>query len=130
MQAFAGAWKTACSSSAPVTMLVPEGKSYRLKPIVFSGPCKSTVTVSVSRRTQNTSATWRSYFLNLLASSLSDRLRGPSSPLKRYQTGKERTAGSGCSSTRWTISPLKAAESSTATGRCGGSSPARWTLSR
>ncbi|CAA7387950.1 unnamed protein product [Spirodela intermedia] len=47
MQAFAAAWKAACSSSAPVTVLVPEGKAYRLKPITFSGPCKSAITVAV-----------------------------------------------------------------------------------
>ncbi|CAA7387947.1 unnamed protein product [Spirodela intermedia] len=46
-KAFAAAWKTACSSSAPVTVLVPEGKAYRLKPITFSGPCKSPITVAI-----------------------------------------------------------------------------------
>ncbi|CAA6675257.1 unnamed protein product [Spirodela intermedia] len=45
-KAFAAAWKAACSSSAPVTVLVPEGKAYRLKPITFSGPCKSPITVA------------------------------------------------------------------------------------
>ncbi|CAA6674826.1 unnamed protein product [Spirodela intermedia] len=46
-KAFAAAWKAACSSSAPVTVLVPEGKAYRLKPIAFSGPCKSPITVAI-----------------------------------------------------------------------------------
>ncbi|CAA6653636.1 unnamed protein product [Spirodela intermedia] len=46
-KAFAAAWKAACSSSAPVTVLVPEGKAYRLKPITFSGPCKSPITVAI-----------------------------------------------------------------------------------
>ncbi|CAA6653635.1 unnamed protein product [Spirodela intermedia] len=46
-KAFAAAWKAACSSSALVTVLVPEGKAYRLKPITFSGPCKSPITVAI-----------------------------------------------------------------------------------
>ncbi|CAA6653625.1 unnamed protein product [Spirodela intermedia] len=46
-KAFTAAWKAACSSSAHVTMLVPERKAYLLKPIAFSGPCKSPVTVAI-----------------------------------------------------------------------------------
>ncbi|CAA7387942.1 unnamed protein product [Spirodela intermedia] len=46
-KAFAAAWKAACSSATPVTMLVPEGKAYRLKPVTFSGPCKSAITVAI-----------------------------------------------------------------------------------
>ncbi|CAM0877111.1 unnamed protein product [Alopecurus aequalis] len=43
-QALAKAWNAACSSSRPAVLLVPTGKSYLLKPITLSGPCKSTVT--------------------------------------------------------------------------------------
>ncbi|XP_078435747.1 polygalacturonase-like [Wolffia australiana] len=46
-KAFSEAWKVACASPVPLTMLVPEGKTYRLKPIIFSGPCKSSVTVAI-----------------------------------------------------------------------------------
>ncbi|XP_047088979.1 polygalacturonase-like [Lolium rigidum] len=46
-QALAKAWNMACSSSRPAVLLVPKGKSYLLKPIALSGPCKSTVTLTV-----------------------------------------------------------------------------------
>jgi polygalacturonase len=46
-QALAKAWLVACSSSRPAVLLVPKGKSYLLKPITLSGPCKSTVTFMV-----------------------------------------------------------------------------------
>ncbi|XP_078427522.1 polygalacturonase-like [Wolffia australiana] len=46
-KAFVAAWNAACASSAPVNMRVPLGKTYRLKPIVFSGPCKSFISVAI-----------------------------------------------------------------------------------
>ncbi|KAL5718914.1 hypothetical protein ACHQM5_011768 [Ranunculus cassubicifolius] len=39
-QAFLKAWKKACSI-AGATLLVPKNKNYLLKPVKFSGPCKS-----------------------------------------------------------------------------------------
>ncbi|XP_078435793.1 polygalacturonase-like [Wolffia australiana] len=46
-EAFVSAWKTACASSAPLTLLVPGGKTYRLKPIIFLGPCNSSISIAV-----------------------------------------------------------------------------------
>ncbi|KAG2309459.1 hypothetical protein Bca52824_029207 [Brassica carinata] len=46
-QAFVNAWNKACSSSGAVNLLVPEGKTYFLKPIRLNGPCKSTLTVQI-----------------------------------------------------------------------------------
>ncbi|XP_020519751.1 polygalacturonase isoform X2 [Amborella trichopoda] len=46
-QAFAEAWKEACSS-APGILEVPQGNTYLVKPISFSGPCKSAMTVKIS----------------------------------------------------------------------------------
>ncbi|KAF3437912.1 hypothetical protein FNV43_RR20668 [Rhamnella rubrinervis] len=41
-EAFKEAWKSACSSELDrVVLLVPDSKQYLLKPIKFSGPCKS-----------------------------------------------------------------------------------------
>ncbi|XP_058073504.1 polygalacturonase-like isoform X2 [Magnolia sinica] len=45
-EAFEKAWKEACSS-APSVLVVPENKSYLLKPITFSGPCKSLIKVMI-----------------------------------------------------------------------------------
>ncbi|KAJ0982664.1 hypothetical protein J5N97_010919 [Dioscorea zingiberensis] len=45
-EAFEKAWKVACSSSKPVTYMVPNYK-YLLKPLTFSGPCKSNVSVMI-----------------------------------------------------------------------------------
>ncbi|BBH07346.1 Pectin lyase-like superfamily protein [Prunus dulcis] len=45
-EAFAKAWKVACSSNDEAVLVVPE-KIYHLKPIRFSGPCKSEVTVQI-----------------------------------------------------------------------------------
>ncbi|KAG0472401.1 hypothetical protein HPP92_016947 [Vanilla planifolia] len=45
--AFGKAWNAACSSSTPASLVVPNGKTYLLKPITFSGPCKSTVQVMI-----------------------------------------------------------------------------------
>ncbi|XP_039008668.1 polygalacturonase-like [Hibiscus syriacus] len=46
-QAFEQAWKYACSSSQGATMVVPKQKIYRLKPINFSGPCKSPLILQI-----------------------------------------------------------------------------------
>ncbi|KAJ4839643.1 hypothetical protein Tsubulata_043252 [Turnera subulata] len=40
-EAFKKAWSEACSSKRSAVIVVPKNKSYRLKPITFSGPCKS-----------------------------------------------------------------------------------------
>ncbi|KAK4839940.1 hypothetical protein QYF36_026117 [Acer negundo] len=40
-QAFMKAWKQACNSSQGAVMVVPEEKTYHVKPIRFSGPCKA-----------------------------------------------------------------------------------------
>ncbi|OMO69766.1 Glycoside hydrolase, family 28 [Corchorus capsularis] len=40
-QAFKKAWKYACSSSQGAVLVVPRRKIYHVKPIDFSGPCKS-----------------------------------------------------------------------------------------
>ncbi|XP_042514364.1 polygalacturonase [Macadamia integrifolia] len=45
-EAFKKAWKVACSSSSGV-LVVPQNKNYLLKPITFSGPCKSDLTMMV-----------------------------------------------------------------------------------
>ncbi|GMN53619.1 hypothetical protein TIFTF001_022752 [Ficus carica] len=47
-QAFSKAWKRACSSNKEGVVLVPKNKVYHLKPIKFSGPCKSYVTLRIS----------------------------------------------------------------------------------
>ncbi|XP_026660031.1 polygalacturonase [Phoenix dactylifera] len=46
-EAFEKAWKEACASHSSVVFLVPEHKRYLLKPVNFSGPCKSDVTVMI-----------------------------------------------------------------------------------
>ncbi|XP_054804201.1 polygalacturonase [Prosopis cineraria] len=46
-QAFKKAWKVACSSGEAVSLVVPR-QNYLLKPIGFSGPCKSAITVKIS----------------------------------------------------------------------------------
>lgn len=45
-EAFESAWKEACSSSRTV-FRVSKGKTYLVKPITFSGPCHSALTVQV-----------------------------------------------------------------------------------
>ncbi|KAJ4833628.1 hypothetical protein Tsubulata_001244, partial [Turnera subulata] len=45
-QAFESAWRVACNSTAPATLIVPRGK-FLVQPLVFSGPCKSTIVFSV-----------------------------------------------------------------------------------
>jgi galacturan 1,4-alpha-galacturonidase len=46
-QAFKKAWEVVCSSGEAI-FVVPEDNNYLLKPIRFSGPCKSNITVQVS----------------------------------------------------------------------------------
>ncbi|KAB1669427.1 hypothetical protein ES319_1Z045700v1 [Gossypium barbadense] len=46
-QAFKKAWKYACSSQG-ATLVVPKKKVYHLKPIDFSGPCKSAISLNVT----------------------------------------------------------------------------------
>ncbi|KAK8600630.1 hypothetical protein V6N12_050483 [Hibiscus sabdariffa] len=46
-QAFEKAWEEACSSKGEVILEVPQGKCYHLKPIRFSGPCNSNLTVQI-----------------------------------------------------------------------------------
>ncbi|CAH2058457.1 unnamed protein product [Thlaspi arvense] len=46
-QAFLTAWKKACSSNGAVNLLVPEEKTYLLKSIRLTGPCKSILTVQI-----------------------------------------------------------------------------------
>ncbi|EER93240.1 polygalacturonase ADPG2 [Sorghum bicolor] len=46
-QALARAWNAACASPQPAVLLVPGGKRYLLKLVTLSGPCKSSVTVTV-----------------------------------------------------------------------------------
>ncbi|XP_073108137.1 polygalacturonase-like isoform X1 [Elaeis guineensis] len=46
-EAFEEAWKEACSSSTSAVLMVPENKNYLLKPITFSGPCKSDVSLMI-----------------------------------------------------------------------------------
>ncbi|KFK37027.1 hypothetical protein AALP_AA4G202700 [Arabis alpina] len=46
-QAFMDAWKKACSSSGDVNLLVPKGKTYFVKSIRLTGPCKSILTVQM-----------------------------------------------------------------------------------
>ncbi|XP_050364772.1 polygalacturonase [Argentina anserina] len=45
-QAFLKAWKTACSSTGALVLLVPK-KTYLVKPITFLGPCKSQLTMQI-----------------------------------------------------------------------------------
>ncbi|KAK9912713.1 hypothetical protein M0R45_036563 [Rubus argutus] len=45
-QAFQKAWKAACSSNGAHVLLVPK-KNYLVKPITFSGPCKSQLTMQI-----------------------------------------------------------------------------------
>ncbi|KAJ4706421.1 Polygalacturonase [Melia azedarach] len=47
-EAFMDAWKEACSNTGTGAILVvPKGKTYRLKPVRFSGPCKAFLTVQI-----------------------------------------------------------------------------------
>ncbi|XP_020587110.1 polygalacturonase-like [Phalaenopsis equestris] len=46
-KAFLKAWNAACSSNSPVSYIIPKGNTYLLKPITFSGPCKSHISVMI-----------------------------------------------------------------------------------
>ncbi|XP_039003410.1 polygalacturonase-like [Hibiscus syriacus] len=46
-KAFEKAWEEACWSKGEVVLEVPQGKCYQLKPIRFSGPCKSNLTLQI-----------------------------------------------------------------------------------
>ncbi|XWS43145.1 hypothetical protein CRYUN_Cryun16bG0077500 [Craigia yunnanensis] len=46
-EAFEMAWEEACSSKDAVIFEVPEENCYLLKPIRFSGPCKSNLTIEI-----------------------------------------------------------------------------------
>ncbi|XP_057770331.1 polygalacturonase [Salvia miltiorrhiza] len=46
-KAFQSAWKSACSSKQDVTFVVPNYKTFLLKPSTFSGPCKSNITINI-----------------------------------------------------------------------------------
>ncbi|OMP05464.1 Glycoside hydrolase, family 28 [Corchorus capsularis] len=46
-EAFEKAWEEACSSDEGVAVVVPEQKTYRLKPIRFNGPCKSSISIEI-----------------------------------------------------------------------------------
>ncbi|XP_075491644.1 polygalacturonase-like [Primulina tabacum] len=45
---FLNAWKEACSSMYGVNFVIPRGRSYFLKPIRFTGPCKSHIITQIS----------------------------------------------------------------------------------
>ncbi|KAI0524331.1 hypothetical protein KFK09_003697 [Dendrobium nobile] len=45
--AFGKAWNAACSSDTPISLLIPKGNIYQLKPITFSGPCLSDISVMI-----------------------------------------------------------------------------------
>ncbi|WOL04977.1 polygalacturonase-like [Canna indica] len=59
-QAFQKAWKEVCASSTSATLMVPNSKSYHLKPVTFEGPCKANVKVVVEGAIQasNNIADW------------------------------------------------------------------------
>ncbi|KAM5552354.1 polygalacturonase [Rosa sericea] len=48
-EAFRNAWTKACSNSEGITveLVVPKNRNYHIKPITFSGPCKSQVTFKI-----------------------------------------------------------------------------------
>ncbi|KAK9282738.1 hypothetical protein L1049_010958 [Liquidambar formosana] len=46
-KAFKNAWNAACSSELGAVIVVPKNKNYLLKPITFSGPCKSAITMKI-----------------------------------------------------------------------------------
>lgn len=46
-QAFMTSWNRACSTPE-ATLVVSKNKNYLLKPLTFSGPCKSSITLEVS----------------------------------------------------------------------------------
>jgi hypothetical protein len=54
-QALTRAWSAACSSSRPAVLLIPKGKSYLVKAITLSGPCKSSVVLICEWRARRSS---------------------------------------------------------------------------
>ncbi|KAJ0039080.1 hypothetical protein Pint_23994 [Pistacia integerrima] len=46
-QAFLKAWKKACSSNVEAALVIPRNRIYHLKPVTFSGPCKSGLTMKI-----------------------------------------------------------------------------------
>ncbi|CAK9167668.1 unnamed protein product [Ilex paraguariensis] len=46
-EAFNKAWKEACSFEGVAVLVIPANRTYHLKPITFSGPCKSVLTMMV-----------------------------------------------------------------------------------
>ncbi|KAF8403803.1 hypothetical protein HHK36_011909 [Tetracentron sinense] len=46
-EAFEKAWEKACSSTSATTLVVPSYKNYLLKPVRFSGPCESDLTIKI-----------------------------------------------------------------------------------
>ncbi|KAL6851907.1 hypothetical protein ACP4OV_020092 [Aristida adscensionis] len=51
--AFQAAWAEACSSAQPAVLLVPSGKKHLVTETVFSGPCKSQVTLRLDATVDN-----------------------------------------------------------------------------
>ncbi|KAH9774534.1 polygalacturonase QRT2 [Citrus sinensis] len=51
-KAFMEAWEEACSSENEAVLVVPNNKIYHLKPITFSGPCKSDLTMKTTAEIQ------------------------------------------------------------------------------
>ncbi|KAJ9158788.1 hypothetical protein P3X46_024335 [Hevea brasiliensis] len=47
-EAFKKAWDKACSSNETANIVVPENKTYLLKPVTFSGPCQSDLTFQIN----------------------------------------------------------------------------------
>uniref|UniRef100_A0A7N0U7V0 Polygalacturonase n=1 Tax=Kalanchoe fedtschenkoi TaxID=63787 RepID=A0A7N0U7V0_KALFE len=45
--AFLKAWTAACSSASEATITVPQGR-YMIKPVIFRGPCKNSITFKIS----------------------------------------------------------------------------------
>ena len=46
MQGFIQAWRAACDSSGVTRVIIPKG-NFVIGPVLFSGPCKSKVTVEI-----------------------------------------------------------------------------------
>ncbi|XP_075507990.1 polygalacturonase-2-like [Primulina tabacum] len=46
-QAFSRAWDKACNSTSSSTIVVPRGKTYYIKHVDFSGPCKNSVSMEI-----------------------------------------------------------------------------------
>ncbi|KZV47263.1 hypothetical protein F511_07686 [Dorcoceras hygrometricum] len=54
-QAFRSAWNKACNSTSPSTIVVPRGKTYYIKHVDLSGPCKSSVSMEIQGTIKATS---------------------------------------------------------------------------